>query len=457
MADESRVLARYAATLNYEDIPAEIRSRAVDLLVDQLGVQIGCSELPWAQQVRAAYSQSGGTPEASVVRYGDRLPINATAFINSVFGHSFEYDDANPLSHGHLGAELIPPLLAIGERDHISGKDFITALVAGYEVRGRIGWAVSPDMLELGGPQYSTTCGPFGVAAGIGRLLRADTELVYQAMAVAGTFSGGLMQYDQGGGSVKRLFTAVAASSGIQAYTLAKAGISGPNEILEGARGLLRIYPNEYRPDRLVVDLGKKWTMDYLLFKPYCCCAIIHSPIDGVTSIVAENKLTPDDIEYIEIGFPKASVHHAAITAPTELLGMQFSTSYSLALTVLKGRNTPREYTHANMNDPVIKAFSTKVRLVEEAGLNQLFEDGHMAARVTIGTRDGRRFEKLVKDAKGSPASKFSSDDVDKKFSSQVVDVLGAERTEQVLKMLRNVATLPDMAAIPPMLLANQG
>jgi 2-methylcitrate dehydratase PrpD len=452
MTDETRTLAKYAAGLSYNDIPPSIRTHAIDLLVDQIGVQLGCSELPWAQQVRTTYRQPGGAAEATVVRYGDRLPIGATVFINSVFGHSFEYDDANPLCHGHPGAVLIPPLMAIAERDHISGRDFLTALVAGYEVSGRIGWAVSPDMLELGGPHYVTTCGPFGVAAGVGRLVRADPELVKNAMGIAGTFSGGLRQYDYGGGSAKRLFTAVAASSGVQAFYLAQAGITGPDEILEGPHGLLRQYSNEYRPDRLTVDLGRTWMMEYVLFKPYSCCAVIHPAIDALLTILSDTGLDAERIESIEVGYSRVSYDHAAITTPKDLLGLQFSTSYSLAITVLKRRNTPREYTMETLYDPQVKAVAAKVRLNRESKLDQLMADGHMAARITLRSKDGQVFEKLIEDAKGSQASTFTSDDVDAKFNSQVMDVMGAEATQRLIRTLRGIDNISDMSIVPKML-----
>lgn len=152
MSDETRQLAKFAANLEYSQIPREVRARAADILVDQIGVEIGCSDLPWAKQVRESCRRAGGAAEATVVRYGERLPVAAAAFINSTFGHSFEYDDGNPKFHGHAGAELIPSLLAVGERDHNSGRDFLTAFVAAYEVRGHIGWALSPDMAKRGGP-----------------------------------------------------------------------------------------------------------------------------------------------------------------------------------------------------------------------------------------------------------------------------------------------------------------
>jgi 2-methylcitrate dehydratase PrpD len=451
MAGETRKLSEFAAKLTLDQVPDHIRLIAIDLLVDQLGIQIGCAHLPWAQAVRDTYRASGGTPEATVVRYGDRLPITSAAFINSTFGHSFEYDDANPLIHGHIGGELVPPLLALSERDHLSGRDFLTALIAGYEVRGRVGWSVSPTMLERGGPQYSTTCGPFGVAAAVGKLLNFGSEGIHNALAIAGTFSGGLMQYDQGGGSVKRIFTAVAAVGGLQAAMLARAGITGPEGILEGQRGLLKIYPENYNPERLTSDLGAMWTLDHVLFKPYCCCAIIHPAIDALKKIIAERGVTAGDIKSIEVGYPKGSHHHAAITSPKDILGMQFSTSYSLGLTVLQGKNTPKQYSMEALADPALKAVAAKVSLTNEVGLDKLFE-GHMPARVTLTTLSGAVYDELVVDAKGSPAKRLTSEEIDEKFRSMVSEVLGDNRTEQIIRELRRVDSVEDMASVARML-----
>ena len=456
MADETRVLAKFAADLTYEAIPAHVRTRAIDLLVDQIGCEIGCSELPWAIQVRDTYCRTGGTPEATVVRYGERLPVCSAAIINSTFGHSFEYDDGNPLIHGHPGAELIPALMAIGERDHISGRDFLTALIAAYEVRGHIGWAVSPDMMEHGGPQYSTTCGPFGVTAGVGRLLGLGAEGIRNALGIAGGYAGGLMQYDHGGGSVKRLYTAIAASSGIQAAHLAQAGITGPEGILEGARGLLRIYAAEYRPERLVADLGKKWMIELVRFKPYCCVGGIHPAIDGLKKLVTANDLRAADIKSIEVGYAKGIHDHVAIASPHDLLGMQFSTSYSLALTVLKGRNTPSEYTMEALADPGIREFASRVQVREDADLTRRFE-GRQPARVRVSTQSGDVYEELVIYARGSPGAPLSSAEVDDKFRSQVVDVFGAERCGKLVRVLRNIDALDDMAKLLLMLVIENG
>lgn len=232
MADETRQLATFAHDLAYDDIPAHARGLAIDNLVDQIGCQLGVSHLPWSQQVLETYSRVGGSAEASVVRYGQRLPIAAAAFINSTFGHAFEYDDANPFFQGHPGCELIPPLLAVAEHNHQSGRDLLAAFVAGYEVRGRVGWAVSPEMSMHGGPQFSTACGVFGAAASVARLFGLSAAGIENAMGIAGSYAGGLMQYDHGGGSVKRIHGAICASHGIQAAELARAGMTRADRTL---------------------------------------------------------------------------------------------------------------------------------------------------------------------------------------------------------------------------------
>jgi 2-methylcitrate dehydratase PrpD len=250
---------------------------------------------------------------------------------------------------------------------------------------------------------------------------------------------------------VKRIFTAVAAIGGLQAAMLARAGITGPEGILEGQRGLLKIFPENYNPERLISDLGGMWTLDHVLFKPYCCCAIIHPAIDALKKIIAERGVTVADIKSIEVGYPKGSHHHAAITSPKDILGMQFSTSYSLGLTVLQGKNTPKQYSMEALADPALKAVAAKVSLTNEVGLDKLFE-GHMPARVTLTTLSGAVYDELVVDAKGSPAKRLTSEEIDDKFRSMVSEVLGDDRAEQIIRELRRVDSVEDMASVARML-----
>ena len=451
MAKETHQLANFAQALKYEDIPVSARNKAIDILVDQIGCAVGCSELPWAKAVYHTYASTGGDAEATVIRYGDRLPVTAVAVINSTFGHSFEYDDGNPQFLGHPGAELIPSLMAIAERGHNSGRDFLTAFIAAYEVRGRIGWAVVDDMRTRGGPQFSTTCGPFGVAVGAAKLMELGEEGIHNAMGIAGAYTGGLMQYGNGGGSVKRIYAAIAASNGIQSAQLAQAGITGPEGILEGSRGLLKIFSTTYLPERLVAEFGTKWMLETAYFKPYCCVGIIAGAIDGLLKIKSNHVFSVNDVQSVVVGYPTGFHEHAAISVPRDLLGMQFSTSYALALAMLKGNNTPREYTDEALKDSAINAFAAKVRVVEETEIGSQFP-GRMPASVEIKLKSGTSNRELVVDAKGSPGAPLSRDEIADKFRSQVTDSLGQDRCESLLSALLNIDQLKDMSKLPPTL-----
>ena len=451
MTDETRQLARFVANLAYEDIPHHVRNLGINLLINTIGCVIGGSDLPWSRQVRETFKQPGGVAEATVLRFGDRLPVTAATFINSTFSHAFEFDDGTPPYHGHPGTEMIPAFMAIAERDHIPGREFLATLIAAYELRGRIGWAVSPTMSEHGGPHYSSGVGPFAAAAGVARLIKMDAEGIRNAIAISGSFSGGLMQYDQGGGSVKRIVCSIAGSSGIQSAFLAKAGMTGPEGILEGARGLLRIYCAEYLPERLVADFNKLWTIEGTLFKAYSCCGIIHAAIDGVKAIMADKGLKKESIASIEVGYPTGLCDHVAIKSPNDLAGMQFSTSYSLALTVLKGRNTPREYTLEALADAEIKEVASRIHVKEDKELAKTCK-GHFPARVKIKAISGEVFEHLVVDAKGSSLSPLSNGEIDDKFRSQASDVIGKANCEELIQTIRNIDQLDDMAKLPAML-----
>ena len=130
---------------------------------------------------------------------------------------------------------------------------------------------------------------------------------------------------------------------------------------------------------------------------------------------------------------------------------MQFSTSYSLALTILKHRNTPYEYIEAALTNPQVRNVASKVRLMHEAELDKLFEAGHMPPRVKLRTKSGRLLEEMVLDAKESPGAPLSSNEIDDKFRSQVVDVMGDVRCENLIQVLRNIESLDDVAKLPPM------
>ncbi|MFH1088070.1 MAG: MmgE/PrpD family protein, partial [Chloroflexota bacterium] len=155
--NESRELAKFVADLKYEDLPKKVIEKTKDLVLDQLGVELASSTKPWSKAVYRDALDAGGKHDSSIVNYGDKLPVLSAAFVNGSFGHGFEIDDMYRPSLSHPACVIVPAAMAMGERELISGKQFILAVVAGYEIMGRVGAAAAPSINALGHHPTSST------------------------------------------------------------------------------------------------------------------------------------------------------------------------------------------------------------------------------------------------------------------------------------------------------------
>ena len=168
MTGETLRVAEYATNLRYADLPLTVVDRAKQLVLDQLACEIGVSTKPWLQLAATYVVGLGGIPEATIVGSSHRTNAENAAFVNGAFGHGFEVDDAYPPGLIHPGAVIVPAALAAGEREGCSGRDFLLAVVLGYDVMGRIGCALSPTQLYRGFHPTSAA-GPIGAARSASR------------------------------------------------------------------------------------------------------------------------------------------------------------------------------------------------------------------------------------------------------------------------------------------------
>ncbi|MBI2862489.1 MAG: MmgE/PrpD family protein [Chloroflexi bacterium] len=450
--DETKRLVEFAHDLRFEDLPKEVAERAKDVVLDQLGVQVGCAQLQWAKAVYETEREQSGKPEATVVFYGDRLPATEAAFVNGTFGHSFELDDGHPRGHGHPGAYAVPAALAMAERQGASGKDFLTAVVIAYEIALRAGWAVTPYMFDNKGPHYSSACGPFGVAAAAAKLLGLKAHQMLHAVGIAEQFAGGLEEYSQSSGSCKRIISAVAAAAGIRSALFAQRGVTGPVAPLEGIKGLRVLAAGQIRPERLTERLGQEWFIMDNLFKPYASCGGIHAAIDATKILIREYRVTPEDVEEITVGVTAGiSSHVGTIVEPKDVTGSQFSTSFSLALTFYRGGNTVGDYTEEAIRDPKLLAFARRVR-VETDPWSEENREEHIPAVVTLKTMNGQVYQQRVLDAKGTSGNPMSRQELHDKFRMLFSLNLPKERAEQVIAQVNRLEQLDNLAPLVALL-----
>ncbi|MDH3444624.1 MAG: MmgE/PrpD family protein, partial [Deltaproteobacteria bacterium] len=197
-------LARFICDLEYRQVPTPAIQRCKALLLDQLGCQLIGATMPWNQPVYRFVKENKQGGPARIVMYGDRAPLDDAVLVNGTFAQGCELDDYYDQGGGHPGAASAPVILALAQRNRISGQELITAMVAGYEVGWRVGRALLPELMRRGYHAQSTI-GVFIAAAAAGKILRLDPGQLTHALAIAGSHASGTMEFDQSGGEVKRL------------------------------------------------------------------------------------------------------------------------------------------------------------------------------------------------------------------------------------------------------------
>jgi 2-methylcitrate dehydratase PrpD len=442
--NDGALLAAFA--VNTRSFPPEAIEQAKRMVVDGIACQIAFATLPWSRAYRAAMTSLGSGGGATVVYYGDRTSIDNAAFLNSAFLHANEYDDTHLGSGTHPGSIVLAPSLALAEQRGRSGRAVLEAMIVGAEVTVRIAQAASPHLHERAHTAPGT-CGPFGSAAGCSRLIDADAATCLNALGIAGSHSGGVLEYQRTGGSVKRILGAIPGVAGLRSAVMAEHGITGPRSVLEGERGFFRAYTGGvYDPDLLTGGLGEEFRMLRMSFKPFACNLSTHAAVEALGTIVTEHQLAAADVVSIEIGVSRSALGDVgAIVEPEDILGAQSSLQFGSAVRLLRGGNGPADYREEDLRDPRFLAIVHAVKLVVDPICDEERERlKNRPAIVTVQTTDGRTLSKRVQFPNGSPERPLSNDDLNRKFLAAVTPVLGPQRTDELLERIWTIEQMPD-------------
>ncbi|MBI4330148.1 MAG: MmgE/PrpD family protein [Chloroflexi bacterium] len=447
--NETKQLARHVAQVQYEDLPAEVVAKAKQLILDQLGCELACSTEPWSKIVYDyTVDNNGAKEESTVVTYGLRTRAEDAALVNGTFGHGFEIDDTDLVSKIHPGCVVIPVAMALGEKESINGRDFITAVVAGYDVASRVGAAARLAIKR--GFHPTPVFAPFGAVAAAGKILKMDGDQVLNAFGIVASHSCGLMEYSETGGSVKRLHAGIAAHAGVRSAMLARRGLTGPTAPLEGNKGLCQAFSDSQSLNDITDGLGREFRILWTGLKPYCCCAGQHAALDAASLVTTKYKVAPGEIEEIVVGSgPLELKAVGAITEPQDITGMQFSGRYGIALRLLKGGNGFAHYTEENLRDPELRSFARKISFVPDEDVEKTTLSG---ARVTMKLRDGRAVSEKVAWATGSVHRPLSQEEIERKFTVLASMVLPPGRVRQIIEVVGEMENLDTIRSLMPLL-----
>src|SRR5437588_9036121 len=297
MAGETVRLAEYAAALRYEELPGEVVAAAKDAISDTIAACICGAALPWSRIVIDYAERTGPAGTSHILGRGSAVQAPAAALANGALAHAFELDSlTRPGAGAHPGATVVPPALAVAQQADVKapkalgGRDLIAAFVAGNEVMIRIGRATGHTN-EARGFHAPGTTGPFGAAVACAHLLGLDARAMTNALGIAGSLAGGLLEFAKGdGGMVKRLHLGRASEAGVLAASLAAAGFTGPRTVIEGEFGFLRVFCTEFDESLLTRGLGEDYVTLSTVLKRYPVHATAHAASRAVRDLKAEHR-----------------------------------------------------------------------------------------------------------------------------------------------------------------------
>lgn len=441
----TRACADFAAGLEYSALPAETVNKVKLFTLDWLGCAVRGASTQHAVPAREYCRTMGGAAQAGAIGEADLSSVVNAAFFNAYMGHIMEMDDVDRESISHPATVVIPAALAVSQWLGKSGRDFITAVAAGYEVMLRIGAAITPAHYAIW--HTTGTTGVFGAAAAAGRLLGLNAEQMAWALGNAGTMAAGLWQFLHDGAASKFLHTAKAASDGVTSAFLASKGFTGASRILEGDKGFFAGYARQDINDAIFRDFGTRFRTETVSIKPYPCCRHIHSTIDAANA--AREKGTGADITEISLSVYKTALAIAGIEDPKTPQEAKFSLRYCVARALTKGLLNDADFTVDLLNDPAQRALMGKVTIAEDAALSAMMPE-NWASRVIVRRADGSVETVQVNSPKGDPGNPVTWDEVVYKFHRMVEGLLDTPRTENLLKACSDLEHLDLAHAIMP-------
>jgi 2-methylcitrate dehydratase PrpD len=446
LADATRDLARFGAALRYEQIPAEAVARIKSSVLDSLGCCLFGATLPWTRKVADLADAEGAQPVASLIGMGRKSSVSLAALVNATGGHAFELDDIHKESIIHAGSIATPVALALAEeKGNATGKDLITAMVAGYEIGTRVGNAATMSLFFRGFHPQGTS-GAFVAAATAARMLGLDAGRFQHALGIVGSQAGGLMAAQEGA-MVKRFHSGRAAQSGIYSARLAANGFTGIMDVLEAPYGgYLTSYSDAPNPQRLTAGLGTTWETLNVGYKPHASVTSIHSAQDGLLAILRENDLTADDVAEVEAGLsPMTHVHCAWEYKAQGVTAAQMNLYYGLAMIALDGVAFTEQFQENRLADPRAMDFVKRIRAFVDPEIEAMGPAFRHASRLRVKTRDGRSFEKLTLHRRGSPENPISPKEIVDKFYAVVAPCMRRADAERIVGLVDKLETMWDL------------
>ena len=384
------------------------------LLIDVAGLCVAARNTDY---VRAAINSWEASGKCTAIGHGRALDSAGAAFVNGTAAHGEDFDDTFEGGPIHAGAVIVPAVLAVCEREKISGRDALRGIAVGVELTCRAS-LVAPKLIHKAGFHPTAVLGAIGAAAAVAVSLRLEKSQVVNALGIVGSMAAGIIEYLAEGTWTKRMHPGWAAQSGIRAADLARQGFIGPRTVLEGEHGLYHGFARTTsgRWEKLLEGFGERWVTDTVAFKLYPCGTMTHPYIDCARRLA--QKIRIEEIEEIVCEAAEGTLHRLweplkAKQSPPNAYAGKFSTPYCIAAGFVLGNAGLDAFTDERVADPRLRSVAAKVRY--EVDPDNPYPNEY-TGHIRVKLKGGKVLEERQPHIRGGKHEPLSRADVEEKF-----------------------------------------
>ena len=444
--EATQVLARFAAALTYDQLPDQVKEHCKNLLLDTLACALAGHQGEETQQVAALASSLAQSHESSVIG-GGRLSLAGATLLNGYLVTAVTMCDAHRSTMTHVTPEVIPPALAIAERDAGSGRDLLVAIAAGAEVTTRIGIGLDYPAFRARGFHGPGVLGPFGAAAAVGRLRGFDAETMAKAFGLAGSQAAGT--FAAWGTPTVKFHQCRGALSGLLAALLAEQKFLATREFLTAQDGgLYNSYSNGGKPELATDDLGRRWELEQIALRPWPSASLMQGMATALFDLLKQHKIEPSSVKQLRVTLVQTAFDmHGKLPRYKGKFDALISGHYAAAVIVHDRALTLSQFEPARYDDPKLRRFAE-----EQVAFRLDPALAGVQAVVEVEMGGGATLQARCEHPRGSFENPLSRGEVEDKFRVYAKDRMAAARIDEVIAAVNRLEDLASVRELMDML-----
>ncbi len=442
--DRTQGLAHWAARCTPDTLkPADVE-QLHRLLLDYCGVTYGGADRPWIRSLHQWARTFQGTGRSQVIASDLQVAAQIAAMVNGAAAHSFELDDTHDGSMSHPGSVVFSAALAVAAECGSSPREVLAAVTAGYEVIARLGRAAGANRVIAAGYHPTPLFGVFGAATAAAKLYGLDATGISRAWGHALSLTAGSMQFSQEavGAEVKRVHAGYGAQNGVIAAQFSMAGIEAPHHALDGRYGFLTLYAESPSPNELLAE--GQLAIHEISLKPYACCRLLHSMIDGLREVTEDFQLPFDRIRAIRVTGPSKLPQQHVIRRPATPMAAQYSLPFTVGATLAFGPHRFDAFETRNLDNAEVLRWGEIVEVGEDPEFEQAYPE-HFGTHTEVVLTTGEVRVARILDSKGTAANPMSLREIRDKAAGLVTPVnpgFDMARLEQAVAAFPNAKSV---------------